>query len=185
MSITKEIFSRRKRIGTYWLNKSSDLHAAAAALWYSVDAEVSDPIVARFGLGSGFAMAAAVPDVFRMLCGMSLELLLKAILVSKRLDVPHKHDLVALAESAAVPLDDRDRGLYAILTECVRWDGRYPVSKTLDEFEDLAELEERLLTDVIGTSGRLVFRQGNDALSWDGFDRLWKQAAVHYVPSTE
>lgn len=183
MSVADDIFTRRRTISTYWRNKSDDLHAAAAAVWHSMDPDVSAKIVEHYELGVSFQMSAAVPGVFRMLCGMSLELLYKAILVSQARTVPHTHNLVELARSAGAAVSDRDAGLLEILSECIKWGGRYPVPKQAESFNEFSELVGRHLVDVEPGTGRFRGGRPNRALAWDGFERLRSQALPLYVHS--
>jgi hypothetical protein len=96
------MFDRRKELAVYWFNKASDLHGSAAALWVSLDPTIEKEIVARTDLPPGFSMRAATPLVYRVLCGLALELLFKATLVARRSAVPHTHDLVKLAGKAGL-----------------------------------------------------------------------------------
>ena len=168
-------FERDRKIALGWFNKSSDLRAAAAALWMSQKEEVSRSIVEECGLGPGFRMDAAVPGVYLMLAGMSLELMYKSVLVAKATDVPPTHNLLRLAGSAGVQVADEETALLQILTEAVVWDGRYPVPKQVEHYEKLHELVSQHLFDRDG-----VFRTPNGALNWDGFDRLWRDGQAAF-----
>ncbi len=148
-----------------------------------MDPDVSATIVERYELGVAFQMKAAVSGVFRMLCGMSLELLYKAILVSQARTVPHHHNLVELARSAGASVSKRDAGLLEILSECIKWEGRYPVPKQSESFDDFSELVGRHLVDVEPGPSRSRARRPNRALAWDGFERLRNEALPLYVPS--
>jgi hypothetical protein len=175
-----DTFARRKAVSTYWWNKSSDLRGSAAALWASMDVEASQVLAERFGLGVGFDMRAAAPLVFRMICGMSLELLYKAIIVSRGAKPKHDHELVALARAAGIRLEVADEALVRILTEAVKWDGRYPVPKERATWDELSAMEREHLWDRGRSVGRFVVARPNHKLSWDGFDRLWREAASQY-----
>ncbi len=175
-----DVFKRRRRFPIYWMNKATDLHAAAAALWASMDRENSQILATRFGLGAGFSMEVAVGPVFRMLCGLSLELVYKALIVQGENTPPRSHNLCELARLAKIDLSGDDAGLVTILGESVRWDGRYPVPKDREAWGSLNALASRHLYDV-KTHGRLRVAVPNRALSWEGFERLWNQARSRYV----
>lgn len=175
-------FQRQGQIPLAWLNKSTDLRASAAALWASMDDETSKSIVTRFelgiGFGSGFRMDAAVPGIFRMLCGLSLELLYKAIIVSKGASAPKGHNLFQLAQRAGIVVSKEDRGLLEI-PEYIVWSGRYPVPQEVGFWNKLVELSHKYLYRRV-PFGKLQLQTGNDALSWDGFDRLWCATVVSF-----
>lgn len=91
----------------YYLNKSNDLRAAALVL--SERREINS-------------------DIFAMLAGQSLEVLLKGILKGLQDGYPKHHKLVDLWERTGIPLSDDERTLLEILTEYVTWAGKYPVA---------------------------------------------------------
>ena len=64
-----------------------------------------------------------------MLCGMSLELLYKAVIVAQKEPVPATHDLVRLSEKAGDYVTRKQAGILELLTACIVWEGRYPVPK--------------------------------------------------------
>lgn len=112
--------------------------------------------VEKLNLGDGFRMSAAVWPVFMMLCGMSLELLYKAISVAKGNQVETHHKLIDLADSAGVEVDKQAKALLTELTEYVIWEGKYPVPKDNQK--------------------ESFFRKSIPILNWDTFNMLWKDA---------
>ena len=114
-----------------------------------------------------------------MLCGMSLELLFKAIVVAKDGE-PDKnsHDLPALAKSAGVPVTDKQAGLLKLLSQYVIWAGRYPVPKSKDKYDKLASIESQHLwiTKKVAGSKFLKERLSDTQLDWEPFHQLWKHA---------
>jgi hypothetical protein len=169
-------FERYRDLAIYWYNKSSDLRGSAGALWISQEETLSAAIVEKLNLAQGFRLDAATPLVYRMLCGMSLELLYKAILVARQQQIPHTHDLVKLAKRADVAVGTDESALLQILTESIVWDGRYPVPKTFESFDNLQNLKSKHLfkSEPFGKHGRV--RRSNGALNWDGFNGLWTVA---------
>ena len=176
----KQSFAEQQEIAIYWFNKSSDLRGAAGALWVSCDDDISEQVVVRCGLWGGFRLSAAVPSVYLMLAGMSLELLYKSIIVATGHDVPHTHDLERLASLAGVAVGEVDRGLLKILTGASVWHGRYPVPKTMEAFKELSDLKQQYLFTTKPLGGRFVVSTPNRALAWEGFDRLWGEAAPRF-----
>lgn len=116
MDIHSDIYERREKLAIYWYNKASDLRGSAGALWASMDESRSNEIVEELGLGVGFSMTVATSPVYAMLCGMSLELLYKAIVVAKG-NKPNvkSHNLTDLASDAGVSVTKRQVGLLEIL----------------------------------------------------------------------
>jgi hypothetical protein len=166
-------YERVKNESAYWYNRASDLRGGAAAVWASLTSE-SNEIPVRLGLGEGFRMSAALPRVYRLLCGLSLELLLKSIVVARGKKVQHHHRLIDLGKDAEVPFEKKHEGLLKILTEVVYWSGKYPTPKGEEEWGSLVELEREHLFDkvLLGESG-LTALQGNGALDWEGYSELW------------
>lgn len=77
----------------WWYNKSCHLRAAATVL--RVAPEICDYSNLAKTLGSADAISdiGFTEPVYEMLCGMSLELIYKAILVAKHENYPDSHDL--------------------------------------------------------------------------------------------
>lgn len=181
MTVHTELYEKRQSHSICWFNKSSDLHAAAAALWYSRDESHSEIIVKEFGLGDWFSMDVAVTPVYYMLCGLSLELLYKAIIVAKGGVVPTNHKLVELAAFAGVLLSPEFRGLLEMLRKSIEWEGKYPVPKERERqrLEQMCNLIDKHLHD-LEPFGNLQVLKPNDALSWQSFDNLWQEGSRMY-----
>jgi hypothetical protein len=81
-----------------WFSRASDLHSAAGALWYCMQNNTSQNIAKSLGLGENIDMTEATWRVYRMLCGMTLELAYKAIAVSKGKPVLQIHDCAVAKE---------------------------------------------------------------------------------------
>ena len=163
---------------TYWLSKARDLHAAAGALWYCMQNNEAQRIAPSIGLGEAVDMTAATWRVYRMLCGMALELAYKALAVLQRKPVLTVHDLVQLAQHAGVPLlKAKDVRLLHLLTECIVWDGRYPVPKSNDSLEYFAYLTYETLYRKERDGTSVVLKPVEpDPLDWDQFQEFWDQA---------
>ncbi len=172
-------FEKRNEVAIYWFNKSSDLRGSAADLWTSQEEKQSESIVQKCGLGQGFIMAAAVGSVFWMLCGMSLELQYKAIIVAKGERAVHSHDLVKLAKLVGLHVDKKTETVLKILTESIIWYGRYPVPKTQEPMENLHDLLDDFFYDD-APPGKFKIRKRNVSLSWNLFNRLWLDGSKIY-----
>lgn len=173
-------FDRADSTPLYWYNHASDLRAAAAAVCHSVEDEsVGKAIIEKFEFGEGFSMGAAVPSVYEMLWGLSFELLLKAIAVSQQKKIPSHHLLRQLAVYVSANLSDSEFGVLEVLTDSVRWSGRYPRPKKRKEWEDaVARRTKYLWVDV--PHGKLTFKSYNGALEWDRLTEIWVKLSSQY-----
>lgn len=174
---------RRQRKSIYWYNKSSDLIGSAAALWTCRDAELSSRIVTETGLGDSFSLGMATPPVYKMLCGMAIELVLKAIVVEGGGVVNTKgHDLLGHWRSTSLPLAPAEEPLLRVLSHAVVWAGRYPTPKKNEDMDAYHEVVDEALYDRVplaaGSSACIL--RPNHALNWEGFSALWRRASDHY-----
>ena len=167
------VFERRQQLSVYWHNKASDLRGSAGALWASMHEANTSSTAEKLGLGQGFSFTVACWPVYQMLCGMALELLLKAVLVARGIEPRATHDLVVLCEDAGISLTDTQTGLMNILSEAIVWAGRYPVPKQEPRFHKLADLQYEHLFDQLPTSGAIKIRRPNGNLGWESFNKLW------------
>jgi hypothetical protein len=175
-----DIYERRKELAVYWYNKASDLRGAAGALWASMDDTRSNAIVEELGLGTNFKMKVATYPVYAMLCGMSLELLYKAIVVAKGNEPNTKtHALTILASNAGISVTNQQIGLLKILSEYIIWNGRYPVPKKPEQMQSYIELKNEHLFNKIPL-GKFIARSPNGALNWESFNKLWNEAHEVY-----
>lgn len=180
MDIHTELYERRKKLAIYWCNKAFDLRGAAAALWASMDDSRSSEIIEELGLGTSYSIKVATSSVYAMLCGMSLELLYKAIVVAKG-NEPNtlNHKLADLASDAGLSVTKQQQDLLEILSESVIWDGRYPVPKKQEHMNKLIKLRNEHLYDK-KPLGKLHVLSPNCALNWESFNRLWSDAFEVY-----
>lgn len=173
-------FERRKTLGMYWYNKACDLRGAAGLVWAGIKDEDPARTAQQLGLGKGFSFAAACWPVYQMLCGLALELLLKAAVVTGGEAPKATHDLGYLWSRLNLPLTEADSGVLALLSESIKWAGRYPVPKEEADFKRLRDLSDRHLMDKfpLGNSG-LEIRRYNGRLDWSAFGELWGTAHAH------
>lgn len=105
----------------YYSNKSEKLHDAAMAL-------EGDPGGRHF-------------EAFALLGGLSLEVLIKGILIGLDEKPPLTHDLVDLSKRAGFAVSNDDRAVLKALTIYVTWYSRYPATKSAQKMiEDLEVL---------------------------------------------
>lgn len=179
MDTFTDMYERRKSISTYWHNKASDLHASAGVLWAAMEDPKQGSAAEKMGLGQGFAYSIACWPVYQMLCGMSLELLLKAIVVARNEAPKATHDLVALSRQADVAYSKVELTTLKILSESIIWDGRYPVPKKENHFKELTELTWNHLYDPVPNVS-INLRRPNDRLDWKAIGGLWRAASDVY-----
>ncbi|VBS37530.1 Uncharacterised protein [Burkholderia pseudomallei] len=77
----------------HWFNRGADLHASAGALWYAMENDVRQEIAQGLGFSSGYSMGVACYPVYHMMCGLALEVIMKAVLVQRGLPFPKTHSL--------------------------------------------------------------------------------------------
>lgn len=173
-------YERQRELGIYWYNKATDLRGAAALVWAGITDKDPSRTARRLGLGAGYSFEVACWPVYVMLCGLALELLLKAALVARGFRPGKTHDLLLLWSEVGIRASDRQKGVLAILSESVKWAGRYPVPNDAADFERLVSLGDRYLEhrSPLGDSGLEVLRY-NGSLDWESFGRLWTIAHGH------
>lgn len=101
--------------------------------------------------------------------GFALENLLKGIIVMKdpskirdgRIGVPKTHDLVSLAGTAGITLNDDEKKLLSALTTITEWSGRYPVALDLKDFQPIGIDRDAIVRRHADVHARtLAFAQG-------------------------
>ena len=171
-------FDRSKATPQYWYNCSSNLHGSAAALLAASEPELSAVVAHKFGLGAGFSIGIASRAVYEMLCGMSIELMLKAIAVAQRKEVMHHHGLIELAHHVDVSLTPAEEDLLSVLTASIRWAGRYPAPKRRKEWEDTNAVRSKALWEPVDAF--CDFKTYNGALDWKNVNALWAKLSEVY-----
>ncbi len=163
------IMALRKRSPEWWHGKAEALRGAAAILRAYEKHELG-VLADTYELGYGGIF---IEPVYKMLCGMSLELIFKGILIAQNKKIPRSHNLRDLAKSAGVGTPPETTTYLDLLTHAVKWEGRYPVPLTTAEWLQ----EGNLHADVSG-SGKLsdIAKRVEFVVGWDAFDRVWKEA---------
>ena len=140
----------------------------------------SHQIHQELGLESGYSFAVACPAVFMMLCGLSLELLYKALIIEIGNRPPEIHDLRRLSAVAQITMSVDDFELLDILTAHITWAGKYPVPRgDRQKWDKHVERMYAALTDPVPGMIIGVVRR-NDRLYWEDYSRIWDVAATRY-----
>ncbi len=177
------VYSKSKEA---WYHSAWHLMGAAGALWACKNEQRSTELVSELGIQPEFSMVHALRNPYLMLCGMSLELLFKAIVVAKNQKPLPRHNLLQLAVDAAVPLTDKQKGSLELLSQYVIWAGRYPVPNDKKYYEPFFQLdhmhrlvfeEEDKKTGTVYPTRKL---RPNTQLDWEPFHQLWKRAEEIY-----
>lgn len=183
MRRTEVELNRRASTPQYWFNKSTDLRAAAGALWYCMDQPRNLQVTRELVLGDGFSMAVATRPVYLMLCGLSLELVYKAILVAIGKEPPPRHDLCKLAAAAGIPTTKKQQQVLSLLTESIIWDGKYPtpILRKYQATENVPAISRNLLFDKRQLGSLFVFQPKKpDPLGWREFSLIWSAGATTF-----
>lgn len=93
-------------------------------------------------------MVVACRPVYHLLCGISLEVLMKGILAERGMTPPATHNLVSLACDVGLSLDDDDQRLFRYYQSTFIWGGRYPLPRdpTPDKLRDYWDNAIEVLT---------------------------------------
>lgn len=179
MDIYDDIFERRSNTPLWWYNKSSDLHASAGVLWLALRDEIKLDSIRNLGFKEGFSMHVACWPVYQMLCGYSLELIFKAIILGKGSQPSHEHQLNTLAKTAELDYSELEMDILKILTESIIWDGRYPTPKKKEQLEKHYKHTSEVLLKPLSGEEKLKFRRPDTSgLQWESYSKM-RQKAVN------
>lgn len=166
-----------------WHITARHLMGAAGTLWACKNEQRSTELVTELGLDTEFSMVHALRRPYLMLCGMSLELLFKAIVVAKGERPNTKtHDLRTLALNAGVAFTAKQQGQLDLLSQYIAWAGRYPVPRPerATDYQKLYLLEHQHLLNSRRVGSTLVEFLPGTQLDWEHFHKLWKRAEKIY-----
>ena len=156
----------------YWIEKAKALRAAAAAIWYFIDSD-SPPKVSAALTTAPPVETTGIWYVYRMLCGMSLELAYQQVKTT--------HNLTWLAEQVFISVSPKERGILELLTQCIVWDGRYPAPKDALSLEYFVYLSyENLYRKEHQGNTTTLKPIEPDPLSWENYNTLWQSAIAAY-----
>lgn len=148
----------------HWHNKASDLFVSAKVLWEAMD--------------NGYAVECW--STYKMLMGLSFELLFKSIAIQKNLTFSATHQLVELANSANLKLIDEEKKILKVLTEYILWDGKYPVPHKKIHLENHWKNQNNVAYDK-EKCGNLTFERQNNKLDFDELAMIWRKYSDIYM----
>ncbi|MDU8614184.1 HEPN domain-containing protein [Pseudomonas syringae pv. actinidiae] len=165
----------------HWFNRAADLRASAGAIWYSMSAQNKETVSKELGLGSGHDMEIACWHVYHMLCGLALEVIIKAVLVQRGIKGYETHHFERLCKLVGVTPTPDEAQLLAFYEDAIFWIGRYPIPKqaTDDKLTTSYKRAESVLFSkskvIPGTS--LEWTEPSGATDWPQFHTLWLRYA--------
>lgn len=161
MDLYKKQFETRKNTPAYWHNKSQDLFVSARTLWKAMEENKS--------------LEVNCWSTYKMLMGMSFELLFKAHCVGAGIDFEMTHDLVGLAKSAKLPTSEEENKILNVLSEYVLWDGRYPTPKKDIHLKNHWQNENKIAHDK--QAGSMHFEISNKNLDLENLSQIWRKSS--------
>lgn len=166
----------------HWRNRAADLKASAGVLWHSMGSQDA-AIAEELGYAPGYRMGVACWSVYHMLCGLSLEVIIKAVLV-RRGTLPQKvetHSFVKLHEVLGVEMDDERKRLMAFYEAALVWSGRYPTPRnaTDDKLLNYFDLANDILMKPLsmGEKTSIQLKVSSGATDWQCYSALWQSYA--------
>lgn len=171
-------FETMSEHSVYWHSKSCHLMQSSKIIW-------------KAWLQGGIYDSG---DTYRMLMGMSFELLFKSFLVAKEMKIKTIHNLNELAEMAGFTLDEKERAIFTNLTGYIYWQGKYPVPnpintkrKKVTGAEGIKQQREPFIAKY--SEGQDLFQEQadnpsqltNSDLDYDNILQLWKKFNNLYV----
>jgi hypothetical protein len=165
----------------HWFNRGADLHASAGALWYAMRHDKELKVAEELGFSTGYSMGVACRPVYHMLCGLALEVIMKAVLMQRGAPLPKTHSLTRLISLLELSRTEAQLATLTFYEQSVVWAGRYPVPLqcTDDKLRDYWSLAGDVLTSPVKLSDDSLFeiRRGNGATDWGRFDEMWSEIA--------
>jgi len=112
--------------------------------------------------------------VFLVNVALSLELLLKAIIVVKGESAPPNHKLRSLADKAGVDFTESQKATLELLEEIFKWSGRYPVPNKASDWDTYYDqiFERHVIRERVGNTS-LTRSNPETFPSVENCDELW------------
>lgn len=160
MNTYQKQFDMRKETPAYWYNKSLDLFVSARTLWKAMHENKNLEINCW--------------ATYKMLMGMSFELLFKAHCVGAGISFATTHNLVSLVTTANLITSKDEKGILRVLSEYIIWDGRYPIPKEFQYLESHWKNQNNVLNNK-EKIGNLTIMVSNDILDFENILPIWRK----------
>jgi hypothetical protein len=161
-------------------------------------AKVSKDAKAWHALALGYHRAAELlnefPDriprdtrPFAFNAALSIELILKAILAKKLVEIPNRiggHDLLSLAGMAMVPINEHQKKTLDLLSATIIWSGRYPAPNTAskwDEYQDFT-FESHVVHSTVGNVSTAMANRDTFP-DWNNYSKIWSVCITEFERS--
>jgi hypothetical protein len=168
----------------HWFNRGADLHASAGAMWYAMENDARQQIAQELGFSSGYSIGVACYPVYHMMCGLALEVIMKAVLVQRGLPFPKTHSLERLVQAIGLTKTKDELEVLKFYEQSVLWAGRYPVplNCTDDKLKEYWSLAGDVLTSPVklSKSSSLQMRTRNGSTKWENFSPVWLEIAAMF-----
>ena len=118
--------------------------------------------------------------------GLSIELLLKAIILSKSKRFATNHNLVQLSKDSGVNLTEDQECTLELLTEIIIWSGRYPIPKKEGQWDNYHDviIEKHIVREKDGNTHRTFVHRGRFPLI-ENYKRIWNTCELEYKKLTQ
>lgn len=118
--------------------------------------------------------------VYAFNAALSIELILKAILVVRKSDLKYKHKLNELAQEAGIQLDADQKLILDSLTSIFTWSGRYPTPTSEKEWDSYYnDFEKYVIRSSTGNTHRIVANMSRYP-SLENYIKLWELCIEEY-----
>jgi hypothetical protein len=166
MDAYQKQFELRQETPAYWHNKSHDLFISARTLWVAMQDNKS--------------LEVNCWPTYKMLMGLSFELLFKAHCVGAGINFADIHDLVKLARTANFTITKDENRILKVLSEYIIWDGKYPVPKQPQHLENHWKNQSQVLSDKKRFGG-LTVQVSNDKLDFENLLPFWRKYSDQFM----
>ena len=159
-------FNLRQGTSSYWHSKSHDLLVSARTLWVAMQENCN--------------LEVNCWATYKMLIGMSFELMFKAHCVGAKIEFCKNHKLSDLAATAGVSITEAEKAILDILAEYIIWDGRYPTPKNSQHLREHWKNQSDILSDEV-QMGNLKARRPNGKLDFGNLQPIWRRFSDAYL----
>lgn len=166
MDVYQKQFELRQETPAYWYNKSSDLLISAHVLWEAMQQNKE--------------LEVNCWATYKMLMGMSFELLFKSHCVGSGISFKTIHDLAVLASTANFTLTKDESRILKVLSEYIIWEGKYPIPLKPQHLENHWKNENKVLNDKKNL-GNLTVQVLNDKLDFNRLHPIWRKYSDLYM----